>query len=67
MATEIVVDNSAGGDAEFAAEVCRALSARGFAVELRKLFGRSLKLRSVSSGGCNGCELELNALAGIER
>jgi hypothetical protein len=32
---EIVVDNSAGGDAEFAAEVCRLFRARGFAVEAR--------------------------------
>jgi Ni,Fe-hydrogenase III small subunit/ferredoxin len=32
---------------------------------LKKLFGRSLKLRSVSAGGCNGCELELNALANV--
>ena len=30
-----------------------------------KLFGRSLKLRQVSAGGCNGCELELNALANV--
>jgi hypothetical protein len=30
------VDNSAGGDAAFAAEVCRALRARGFVVELRE-------------------------------
>ena len=29
--------------------------------EINKLFGRSLKLREVSAGGCNGCELELNA------
>jgi Ni,Fe-hydrogenase III small subunit len=28
-------------------------------------FGRSLKLRSVSTGGCNGCELELNALGNV--
>ncbi|HVZ37609.1 MAG TPA: NADH:ubiquinone oxidoreductase, partial [Polyangiaceae bacterium] len=28
-------------------------------------FGRSLKLRSVSAGGCNGCELELNAMANV--
>ena len=28
---------------------------------LHKRFGRSLKLRSVSAGGCNGCELEVNA------
>lgn len=30
-----------------------------------KLFGRSLKLRQVSAGGCNGCELELNATANV--
>lgn len=34
---------------------------RGFA----KLFKRSLKLRQVSAGGCNGCELELNATANV--
>jgi Ni,Fe-hydrogenase III small subunit/ferredoxin len=28
--------------------------------ELRKLLGRSLKLRQVSAGGCNACEGELN-------
>lgn len=32
---------------------------------LKKLFGRSLRLRQVSAGGCNGCELELNALANV--
>ncbi|HBB39981.1 MAG: hydrogenase [Nitrospirae bacterium CG18_big_fil_WC_8_21_14_2_50_70_55] len=30
--------------------------------ELRRLLGRALKLRQVSAGGCNGCEVELNAL-----
>lgn len=30
-----------------------------------KLFGRSLKLRQVSAGGCNGCELELNATSNV--
>lgn len=30
-----------------------------------RLFGRSLKMRQVSAGGCNGCELELNALANV--
>ena len=35
------------------------------AAELTRLFGRSLKLRSVSAGGCNGCELELNALGNV--
>lgn len=32
---------------------------------LARLFGRSLKLRQVSAGGCNGCELELNATANV--
>jgi len=32
---------------------------------LAKIFGRSLRLRQVSSGGCNGCELELNAVANV--
>lgn len=30
-----------------------------------KMFGRSLKLRSVSAGGCNGCELEINAMSNV--
>ncbi len=29
----------------------------------RKLFGRSLHLRQVSAGGCNGCEADINVLA----
>lgn len=32
---------------------------------LAKLFKRSLRLRQVSAGGCNGCELELNATANV--
>jgi len=28
-------------------------------------FGKSLKLRQVSAAGCNGCELELNALSNV--
>jgi len=32
---------------------------------LHKRFGRSLKLRSVSAGGCNACELEVNALSNV--
>ena len=30
--------------------------------ELKKLFGRSLKLRQVSAGGCNACEADTNVL-----
>ncbi len=33
--------------------------------ELKKRFGRSLKLRSVSAGGCNGCEMEVNAWGNV--
>jgi Ni,Fe-hydrogenase III small subunit len=32
---------------------------------LKKRFGRSLKLRSVSAGGCNGCEMEVNAWGNV--
>jgi Ni,Fe-hydrogenase III small subunit/ferredoxin len=32
---------------------------------LASMFGRSLRLRQVSAGGCNGCELELNALSNV--
>ncbi len=32
---------------------------------MRRLFGRSLKLRQVSAGGCNGCEAELVALGNV--
>ncbi len=32
---------------------------------IRKLFGRSLKLRVVSAGGCNGCEQEINATTNV--
>ncbi|HLY46488.1 MAG TPA: NADH-quinone oxidoreductase subunit NuoB [Stellaceae bacterium] len=33
--------------------------------ELRRLVGRSLRLRQVSAGGCNGCEVEANALGNV--
>ena len=32
---------------------------------LHAQFGRSLRLRSVSAGGCNGCEAELNAVGNV--
>jgi Ni,Fe-hydrogenase III small subunit len=31
----------------------------------RRLFGRSLRLRSVAAGSCNGCEAELVALGNV--
>jgi Ni,Fe-hydrogenase III small subunit/ferredoxin len=33
--------------------------------KIRSYFGKSLKLRQISAGGCNGCELELNALSNV--
>jgi Ni,Fe-hydrogenase III small subunit/ferredoxin len=47
---QLVVD---GGEAALA----EALDKR-----MQKLFGRSLKLRQVSAGGCNACEADLNVL-----
>ncbi len=40
--------------------LARALDERS-----RRLFGRSLRLRSVSAGSCNGCEAELVALGNV--
>jgi len=31
----------------------------------RRIFGRSLQLRQVSAGGCNGCEADVNVLATV--
>ena len=33
--------------------------------EIKKVFGKSLKLRQVSAAGCNGCEMELNACSNV--
>lgn len=46
----------------FAADRARELV---LADQLLRLFGRSLKLRVVSAGGCNGCESEVNVLGTI--
>ncbi len=51
--TDLVVS---GGEAKLVAQ----LDAR-----MRKLFGRSLKLRQVSAGGCSGCEAELAATGNV--
>ena len=36
--------------------------ARALNDKMLKVFGRSLKLRQVSAGGCNACELDINVL-----
>ena len=41
-------------------ELARALDQKA-----RRLFGRSLKLRQVSAGGCNGCEADVNVLTTV--
>src|SRR6202142_1034790 len=33
--------------------------------KMRRLFGRSLKLRQVSAGGCNACEADINVLSTV--
>ncbi|HUX22913.1 MAG TPA: 4Fe-4S binding protein [Spirochaetia bacterium] len=33
--------------------------------DLRSLFGRSFRIRSVSAGGCNACEMELGAIMNV--
>lgn len=37
--------------------------AEALGAEMRRLFGRSLKLRQVSAGGCGACEADLNVLS----
>jgi Ni,Fe-hydrogenase III small subunit len=39
--------------------------ARPLPPDLRRLFGRSLKFREVSAGGCNACEADTNVLSTI--
>ena len=36
--------------------------AHAMGAELKRVLGRSLKLRVVSAGGCNGCEVDVNVL-----
>ena len=52
--TKLVIAGGQNAD-DFAKE---AVTARR---EIKRLFGRSLRFRQVSAGGCNGCEYELNA------
>jgi len=39
--------------------------ARELDTKMKRLFGRSLKLRQVSAGGCNACEADVNVLGTI--
>ena len=59
LATSAREDLIVGGGSE-GPRLARALDDRA-----RRLFGRSLKLRQVSAGGCNGCEADVNVLGTI--
>jgi Ni,Fe-hydrogenase III small subunit len=52
-----VTTNAPTADEATLAEIGRALEARA-----RRLYGRSLTIREVDAGSCNGCELEIHAL-----
>ena len=60
MAVRTREDALLGADGAQEARLARALDAK-----LLRLFGRSLKLRQVSAGGCNGCEADVNVLGTI--
>lgn len=47
-----------------AEDVVQALAGRLDAASQQRL-GRSLAIRQVDAGSCNGCELEINALSGV--
>lgn len=59
LRTPTVTEPLARGDGDPEVEViAREIDARA-----RKLFGRSLNIREVDAGSCNGCELEISALS----
>src|SRR5579864_5005657 len=56
FASPVTIDRPAADDAGLE-ELGRALESRA-----RRLYGRSLAIREVDAGSCNGCELEIHAL-----
>ena len=52
-----LTESGPGPDAAAMDELASALAARS-----RRRLGRSLSIREVDTGSCNGCELEINAL-----
>ena len=58
LRTPTVTEPIARGDVEAEVEVI----ARQIEQGSRRLFGRSLHIREVDAGSCNGCELEISAL-----
>lgn len=45
-----------------AGETALAEAGRALEERVRRLFGRSITIREVDAGSCNGCELEIHAL-----
>src|SRR5260370_23408667 len=59
LRTPSVTEPLTRGDVEAEAElIAHEIDARS-----RRLFGRSLHIREVDAGSCNGCELEISALS----
>ena len=56
FASPVTTDRPAADDAGLE-ELGRVLAARA-----RRLFGRSMTIREIDAGSCNGCELEIHAL-----
>ncbi len=56
LARPVTMDRPSPEDTALA-EIGKALEARA-----RRLFGRSITIREVDAGSCNGCELEIHAL-----
>lgn len=59
LRTPTVTEPLASRDAETDVETIT----RQIEVRARRLFGRSLHIREVDAGSCNGCELEIGALS----
>ena len=56
---------AASSRAELTVERDEVALARALSAEMLRVYGRSLKLRQVSAGGCNACEAELNVLGNV--
>jgi Ni,Fe-hydrogenase III small subunit len=59
LRTPSVTESIARHDSEAQVEIV----ARQIDERARRLFGRSLHIREVDAGSCNGCELEISALS----
>ena len=61
--TEFRLATRTRDDLTFSGEALRLAAALD--AKARRLFGRALRLRQVSAGGCNGCEADVNVLSTI--